>query len=94
MGNQSPQNCTPSYEDPMNATAIPETNLSSQSLFQPSKSSENNLYMLLWGSSFEVVLKIIIITIFDDCFFVPEFSLVLRVSLCLGLKINVDPYWC
>ena len=78
----------------MNATAIPETNLSSQSLFQPSKSSENNLYMLPWGRSFEVVLKIIIITIFDDCFFVPEFSLVLRVSLCLGLKINVGPYWC
>ena len=78
----------------MNATASPETNLSSQSLSQSSKSSENNLYMLLLGSSFEAVLKIIIIRIFDDSFFIPEVSLVLRVSLCLGFKIKAKPYWC
>ena len=40
------------------------------------------------------VLKVIIIKIFNDSFFVPEFSLVLRVSLCLGSKIKVNPYLC
>ena len=40
------------------------------------------------------VLKVIIIKIFNDSFFVPEFSLVLRVSLCLGFKIKVNPYFC
>ena len=50
--------------------------------------------MLLLGSSFEVVLKIIIIRIFDDSFFIPEVSLELRVSLCLGFKIKAKPYWC
>ena len=50
--------------------------------------------MLLLGSNFEVVLKIIIIRIFADSFFVPEVSLVLRVSLCLGFKVKAKPYWC
>ena len=40
------------------------------------------------------VLKVIIIRIFNDSFFVPEFSLVLRVSLSLGFKIKVNPYLC
>ena len=32
-----------------------------------------------------VVLKFIIMRFFDDSSFVPEYLLVLRVSLCLGL---------
>ena len=50
--------------------------------------------MLLLSSSFVFVLKVIIIRIFNDSFFVPEFSLVLRVSLCLGFKVKVNPYLC
>ena len=40
------------------------------------------------------VLKIIIMRIFSYSFFVPELLFVLRVSVCLGLKIKVNPYMC
>ena len=39
-----------------------------------------------------IVLKIIIMRIFADSLFVLELSLMVRVSLCLVLKIKVNPY--
>ena len=41
-----------------------------------------------------VVLEIITIRIFADSLFVLEHSLVLRVELCLGLKMKFMPYMC
>ena len=46
-------------------------------------------YVFLFSSSFVVVLKIIIMRIFSHRLFVPELSLWLKVSVCLGLKIKV-----
>ena len=41
-----------------------------------------------------VVLEIITIRIVADSLFVLEHSFVLRVELCLGLKIKFMPYMC
>ena len=39
-------NHTPLFKNPITTTALLETNPSSQSLFQPSKTNENNLYIV------------------------------------------------